>query len=315
MVNHLWKNSTNVKGELDALVYRSNLLGFDRSVCNYGGGNTSVKTKELDFNGKEVDVIWVKGSGADLADAQQKHFTALRMQDITLLKERETMSDEQMVNYLTNCKMDHSHPRFSIETLLHAFLPFKHVDHTHPDSIISICCADNGEEVATELFGDRYVWVPYIRPGFDLSKMIWEKVAANRNAEFVLMEKHGLVTWGESAKECYDQTIAVIQKAEIFLERETSSHPFGDVVVNSISDDERNEMLQAILPVVRGCVKENKRNLIVTHDESEEVLDFVNRERAPLLSQIGAACLITLSIQRGHHCLSNGILQQKRCRN
>lgn len=177
-------------------MFRSNLLGEDRRVCNFGGGNTSSKTIELDFRGREVEVMWVKGSGSDLATMKAGNFTGLRLQDIAPLFERDEMPDEEMVAYLANCMIDPKHPRASIETLLHAFLPFKHVDHTHPDAIISLCCAHNGKEIAREIYGDRFVWVPYIRPGFTLSKMIAEGVLANPKAELVLMEKHGLVTWG-----------------------------------------------------------------------------------------------------------------------
>src|SRR5699024_5717830 len=160
----------------------------------------------------------VKGSGSDLATMTATNFTGLKLDDILLIQEEEDMSDEDMVEYLGHCMIDASHPRSSIETLLHAFLPFKHVDHTHPDAIISIACADNGKEIAEEIYGNRFVWVPYIRPGFKLSKMIAEGVEKNPQAELVIMEKHGLVTWGETSKESYDQTIAIIQEAEDYIE-------------------------------------------------------------------------------------------------
>lgn len=230
MVQHLWnvEEASKLCQGLDELVYRSNLIGADRSVCNWGGGNTSMKTTEIDFRGNEVDVMWVKGSGSDLATMGANNFTGLRLDDVLPLKEREAMTDEEMVVYLGHCLIDPRHPRPSIETLLHAFLPFKHVDHTHPDAIISLCCAENGRELAEELFGDRFVWVPYIRPGFALSKMIAEQVDANPKAELVLMEKHGLVVWGETAKESYDRTISVINEAEQFIEKKRGKNaPFG----------------------------------------------------------------------------------------
>ncbi len=204
MVQHLWDSSkaSVLSSGLEQLVYRSNLLGADRRVCNWGGGNTSSKTIEKDFRGRDVEVMWVKGSGSDLATMKAGNFTGLRMDDIRPLFEREEMTDEEMVAYLANCMIDAKHPRASIETLLHAFLPFKHVDHTHPDAIISLCCSDNGQDIAREIYGNRFVWVPYIRPGFTLSKMIAEGVLANPHAELVLMEKHGLVTWGETQEEC-----------------------------------------------------------------------------------------------------------------
>lgn len=192
MQNKWDETKANDLNGLESLVYRSNLLGSDRSVVNIGGGNTSTKTIEKDFKGDDIEVMWVKGSGSDLASMKAANFTGLKLDDIRPLLERDTMSDEEMVEYLSHCMIDAKHPRSSIETLLHAFLPFKQVDHTHPDSIISIACADNGQEIAKEIYGDRFVWVPYIRPGFQLSKMIAEGVQNNPNAELVIMEKHGL---------------------------------------------------------------------------------------------------------------------------
>lgn len=189
MVQNRWNenDAKNLSG-LDELVYRSNLLGQDRSIANIGGGNTSTKSMETDFKGEEVEVMWVKGSGSDLATMKRENFTGLKMEDIRPLLEKEDMSDDEMVDYLGHCMIDANHPRSSIETLLHAFLPYKHVDHTHPDSIISIACADNGYDIAKEIFGDRFVWVPYIRPGFKLSKMIADGVKNNPKAELVVMD-------------------------------------------------------------------------------------------------------------------------------
>lgn len=157
MVKYLWSEAEAalLRPGLDELVYRSNLIGSDRSVCNWGGGNTSMKTTEKDFRGRDIEVMWVKGSGSDLATMSAGQFTGLRLDDIRPLMERSSMSDEEMTAYLSHCMMDGKHPRPSIETLLHAFLPFPHVDHTHPDAIISICCADNGKEIAEEIFGSR----------------------------------------------------------------------------------------------------------------------------------------------------------------
>ncbi|MFH0071125.1 class II aldolase/adducin family protein, partial [Peribacillus sp. NPDC056705] len=232
MVQSLWEQAKaqQASNTLDELVYRSNLIGTDRRVCNWGGGNTSSKTVIKDFRGQDVEVMYVKGSGSDLATMKPGNFTGLRMEDIRPLFERESMTDEEMVAYLGHCMVDSKHPRASIETLLHAFLPYAHVDHTHPDAIISLCCAHNGKELAQEIFGDRFVWVPYVRPGFTLSKMIAEGVLANPNAELVLMEKHGLVTWGDTSEACYAQTIRIISEAEAFIEARVNEETlFGGV--------------------------------------------------------------------------------------
>ena len=292
MVENLWdsQKSGEQKTALASLRYRSNLLGTDRSVCNWGGGNTSVKSTEINFKGEEIEVMWVKGSGSDLATMGEKNFTGLRLDDITPLIERDDMSDEDMVAYLGHSMIDHSHPRASIETLLHAFLPYKHVDHTHPDAIISICCAPNGREIADEIYGNRYVWVPYIRPGFLLSKMIAEGVKENPNAELVLMEKHGLVVWGETAKESYDKTIEIINEAEDYIDQAlTKIESFGGTKYTTIEQEKRHSLFSKVLPVVRGAVSENE-GMIATFDDSAAVLEFVNSESAETLSQVGAAC-------------------------
>lgn len=292
MVQSLWESATASKLEsgLDQLVYRSNIIGADRRVCNYGGGNTSTKTIVKDFRGRDVEVMYVKGSGSDLATMKAGNFTGLRMDDIRPLFERSEMPDEEMVAYLVNCMIDSKHPRASIETLLHAFLPFKHVDHTHPDSIISLCCADNGKELAKEIFGDRFVWVPYVRPGFNLSKMIAEGVLANPNAELVLMEKHGLVTWGETSEACYAQTIKIVSEAEAFIEaRVNEAKLFGGAKHEVLASEVRRSLAAQVMPTIRGAVSDAKK-MILSYDDEADVLAFVSGEASPKLSQVGAAC-------------------------
>ncbi|CAK6473211.1 3-phenylpropionate-dihydrodiol/cinnamic acid-dihydrodiol dehydrogenase [Peribacillus frigoritolerans] len=292
MVNNLWndKEASKVTSGVEELVYRSNLIGTDRAVCNWGGGNTSMKTMEKDFRGREIEVMWVKGSGSDLATMKAGNFTGLNLADIHPLIERDDMPDADMVEYLSHCMIDSKHPRMSIETLLHAFLPFKHVDHTHPDAIISLCCADNGKEVANEIFGDRFVWVPYERPGFTLSKMIAKGVKNNPQAELVLMEKHGLVTWGETSKEAYEKTISIITEAEEFIKsRQHEEDAFGGQAFDTLPEAERKKVLASIMPVIRGAVGEEKK-MLLTFDDADDVLQFLNSKNAAALSQVGAAC-------------------------
>ncbi|MGY4691366.1 bifunctional aldolase/short-chain dehydrogenase [Salibacterium sp. K-3] len=292
MTENLWNDTeaANMTTMLEELVYRSNLLGSDRSVANFGGGNTSVKTTEKDFRGRDTEVMWVKGSGSDLATMGGRHFTSLRMDDIRPLMERDEMSDEEMVEYLGHCMVDSKHPRSSIETLLHAFLPFTHVDHTHPDAIISICCADNGKNIAEEIFGNRFVWVPYVRPGFTLSKMIADGVKNNPDVELVLMEKHGLVTWGETSKESYDQTIKVIQEAQAYLSGKMKQQEnFGGQQYEALAKEKREEVLAEVLPLLRGAVSDDKK-MLLTYSDDDNVLEFVNSRNAESLSQVGAAC-------------------------
>ncbi|GCE19859.1 putative oxidoreductase YuxG [Dictyobacter kobayashii] len=294
MVTNAWDKAAAAQAHtaLEELVYRSHLLGSDRSVANWGGGNTSIKTVEKDFRGRDAEVLWVKGSGSDLATMEARHFTALNLEDIHPLLEREQMSDEDMVAYLGHCMLDAKHPRPSIETLLHAFLPYKHVDHTHPDAIISLCCTEGGKELAQQIYGDRFVWVPYIRPGFSLSKMIADAVSSNPNAELVLMEKHGLVTWGDTSEECYFHTISIINEAQRYIEAQAAARNqplFGGQKYQSLSAEERRNLLVQVLPVIRGEVSREQR-MLTTYNDSPEILQFVNSANAAQLSQIGAAC-------------------------
>lgn len=293
MPKNLW-DSAAAQGlvGLDQLVYRSNLLGSDRAVCNWGGGNTSMKTIEKDFKGNDVMVMWVKGSGSDLATMKAKNFTGLRLDDVLPLFERESMTDEEMVGYLTHCMIDQKHPRMSIETLLHAFLPYPHVDHTHPDAIISLCCAHNGKELAKEIYGDRFVWVDYIRPGFTLSQQIAQGVLDNPKAELVLMEKHGLVTWGDTPEASYDKTIEIIGEAEAYIAKkaaEVGDGLFGGQKYASLDAAKRKEIAAEILPTLRGAVS-SERHMITRFEDSDDILTFANSVNAPFLSQVGAAC-------------------------
>src|ERR687895_1396952 len=247
---NLWDaNEAEGLSELEKLAYRSNLLGRDRAVANYGGGNTSTKAKERDHAGREVDVLWVKGSGSDLATIKSGQFTGLKLDEVLVLEEREEMSDEEMVAYLAACQLGPDMPRGSIETLLHAFVPHPHVDHTHPDAINMICCAEGGEGLARECFGEEAVWIPYIRPGFALSKQVGEAVKSNPNAKFVLLSKHGLVTWGDTHEESYARTIEAINRAAEFV-ASRAGEPFGGRKVDLLHSECREALLADVLPAL-----------------------------------------------------------------
>jgi rhamnulose-1-phosphate aldolase/alcohol dehydrogenase len=280
--------------ELEALAYRSNLLGADRAVANYGGGNTSTKAIERDHAGREVDVLWVKGSGSDLATIKAEKFTGLKLDEVLPLQECEEMSDEEMVAYLASCQLRPDMPRGSIETLLHAFVPYPHVDHTHPDAINMICCARGGEDLAAECFGEEALWIPYIRPGFTLSKRVGEAVKNNPNARFVLLAKHGLVTWGDTHKESYGRTIEAINRAAEFV-ASLSAEPFGGQAVEPLSLERREALLAEVLPALRGALSssgsgEASHKILQADYTSEDVLEFVCGRDSKELSQIGAAC-------------------------
>ncbi|MCA1719376.1 MAG: bifunctional aldolase/short-chain dehydrogenase [Actinobacteria bacterium] len=251
------------------------------------------EARERDHTGREVDVLWVKGSGSDLATIQAHQFTGLKLQEVLPLMEREEMSDEEMVAYLASCQLRPDMPRGSIETLLHAFVPYAQVDHTHPDAINMICCAEGGEELAAECFGDEAVWIPYIRPGFTLSKQVGEAVKNNPDAKFVLLAKHGLVTWGDTHEESYSRTIEAINRAAEFV-ASRAGEPFGGLKVDPPEPDHREELLAEILPALRGALSsgpdEASHKILRSDHTTEGVLQFVCGRDSKELSQVGAAC-------------------------
>src|SRR5947208_3959808 len=208
---------------LAQLVARSCKLGADRSICNWGGGNTSAKADEIDFRGRPARILWVKGSGSDLATCTEASFTGLYLDDVLPLLERERMSDTEMVNYLAHCFYDPGRPRHSIETFLHGFLPFAHVDHTHADATNYFACAADGEAIARDCFGDDLIWIPYRRPGFGLAREVALALRAKPDAKLVILAKHGLITWGDSDESCYASTMATIAQARDFVEERIAS--------------------------------------------------------------------------------------------
>ena len=175
--------SVSTSTVLAQLVARSRKLGADRSICNWGGGNTSAKAEQIDFRGRSARILWVKGSGSDLATVTQASFTGLYMDDLLPLLERERMSDTEMVDYLAHCFYEPGRPRPSIETFLHGFLPFAHVDHTHADATNYFACAADGEQLARHCFGDALLWIPYHRPGFGLGRQPSAPVPRRRTVD------------------------------------------------------------------------------------------------------------------------------------
>lgn len=288
MPRNLWNDSEAAQlPALDGLVYRSNLLGRDRSVCNIFGGNTSAKLMERDHLGHSVNVLWVKGSGSDVLTIGERGFAGLRLDEIEPLIERAEMSDEEMVEYLSHTTHALDRPRQSIETLLHGFTPAKHVDHTHPDAVISLACLPHGAEVCREIWGDRMIWVDYIRPGFTLSKWIGEGIRANPQAECVVMGKHGLVTWGDTSRSCYESSLAIIQEAEDFIEAACRQKPVR--IAREVNGGAPADVWDRILPLVRGRISQH-RPAILRVDASDSVRRFLATEDVAASTQIGAAC-------------------------
>jgi rhamnulose-1-phosphate aldolase/alcohol dehydrogenase len=287
-VDDLWPSDAPDGDLLAQLVVASNLLGANRAVSNFGGGNTSAKGATTDHAGREVEVMWVKGSGSDLATMGAEHFTGLRMDEMTALMERSEMSDEDMVAYLARCQLDPKMPRASIETLLHAFVPAPHVHHTHPDGINVLAGTADGERLVQECFGDSAAWIPYIRPGFTLSRQVGEAARANPDLKLVVLAKHGLVVWGDSAEEAYKRTIEVINQAVAFVNERTGEEPrFGGR--HPAADRARPELLPELLPAIRGAVS-SERHKLLTLDTSERSVEFVSSVEAEHLVTVGAPC-------------------------
>jgi rhamnulose-1-phosphate aldolase/alcohol dehydrogenase len=292
-VEDLWPADGAPEGDtLSELVLASHLLGANRAVANFGGGNTSAKGTAIDHAGREVPVMWVKGSGSDLATMGPKHFTGLRMDEVLPLIERSEMSDEEMVAYLARCQLDPAMPRASIETLLHAFVPAPHVHHTHPDGINVLAGTADGERLVRECFGDSAAWIPYMRPGFTLSKQVAEAARANPDLKLVVLAKHGLVVWGDTAEEAYRRTIEVINEAVAFVNERTGGRPrFGGrhPLAARVSEAGRTQLLHELLPAVRGAVS-SERPKILTVDSSLRSVEFVSSVDAERLVTVGAPC-------------------------
>jgi len=278
-------------GILDGLVYRSNLLGSDRALANQGGGNTSAKETLPDHAGRETRVLWVKGSGTDLATITPSGFPGLRLDELLPLRERETMSDSEMVDYLLRTALGPGQPRPSIETLLHAFVPATHVDHTHPDAVIALTSNPRGRELAEEAFGAEAVWLDYQRPGFDMSRRIAMLLEEHPDARAVLLAKHGLVTWGESGEQSYRATIEFVTRAAQAIDRAAEGRfGLGGPRTAELAEGSAVELLEHSLPALRGALLADADGVILEVDRSREAIAFASSVRAPEVSQIGAPC-------------------------
>jgi rhamnulose-1-phosphate aldolase/alcohol dehydrogenase len=276
-------------GGLDLLVYASRLIGAETSLVVWGGGNTSLKVAERDFKGREVRVLRVKGSGSDLKSIARKDFSEVRMEEILALLDREEMGDQEMVDYLAHSLQELGGPRPSIETLLHGFLPFDAVIHTHADSIVSLSNNDRCAEVIREVYGADVVSIPYRRPGFLLSKDVARALKSNPQAKAVILEKHGTINWGQTLEEAYLATIDLITCAEeAIAARARGRLRFGGPRVSPLAPAERREAALALVPFLRGLVSRERR-VILHFDDAPEVLEVVGSKEAGSLSQVGPA--------------------------
>ena len=276
---------------LDSLAYRSRLLGADRALANIGGGNTSAKESTVDHTGRESRVLWVKGSGTDLATISAGGFAGLRLDELLPLRERAAMDDAAMVAYLRASAVQPDQPRPSIETLLHAFIPAPHVDHTHPDAVIALTSSPDGRTLAEQSFGDEIVWLDYQRPGFDMSRRIAMLLEQKPTARAVLLEKHGLVTWGETGEESYESTIEFVSRAARAIDEAAKGRfGLGGRQAGELEDGAVASLLSQSLPALRGALLADADGLVLEVDRSTEAVAFASAARTGEVSQVGAPC-------------------------
>ncbi|MBY3172184.1 bifunctional rhamnulose-1-phosphate aldolase/short-chain dehydrogenase [Rhizobium laguerreae] len=275
------------------LLYRSNLLGADKRITNYGGGNTSAKVMETDpLAGGKVKVLWVKGSGGDVGTIKLDGFATLYQDKLESLKSiyKGVEDEDRMVGFLPHCTFNLNARAASIDTPLHGFVPFTHVDHMHPDAIIAIAASKNSKELTQQIFGDAIGWLPWRRPGFQLGLDLGAFVAANPNAKGVVLESHGLFTWANDAKACYELTLDIINKAIVwFAEKTEGKTIFGGALAQSLPVAERRAIAARLMPEIRGRIGKQERKL-GHFDDQDAVLEFVNSSDLRPLGALGTSC-------------------------
>jgi len=278
--------------EPERLLYRSNLLGSDLRITNFGGGNTSAKVTQKDpLSGRDVSVLWVKGSGGDLGSAKLDGFATLYLEKLESLQAlyRGLEHEDEMVGYLPHCTFGLNPRAASIDTPLHAFIPKAHVDHMHPDAVIAIAASRDSQRLTREVFGGEIGWLPWQRPGFDLGLKLAALAKAEPALKGVVLAGHGLFTWGDTAGDCYRQTLRTIQQAADFLRQRGRAEPFGKAVTAPLAPADKTAFLGELVPVLRGRLSVGVRKLM-HFTEAPEVMEFVSSARAQELAAIGTSC-------------------------
>ncbi len=300
-VNYLWDDAVASRlDEVDQLIYRSNLLGSDQRITNTGGGNTSAKLMQSDpLTGEKVEVLWVKGSGGDLRTSKRENFASLYMSKLERLrsiyeasteKGAKTPLEDSMVSAYPHCTFNLNPRASSIDTPLHGFVPFRHVDHTHPNAVISVAAAENGEALTKEIYGDEVFWLAWQRPGFELGLQLQQLCKTRPQAKGAILGQHGLINWANDDKECYKLSLSLIeQAAEFIAARDKGSNTFGGQKYPQLTESEREEFLASLLPWLRGQVSQQKR-FIATVQTDEKILRFVNSHDAKRLASLGTSC-------------------------
>ena len=289
----LWDDG--VAGKLDEpgkLLYRSNLLGSDLRITNFGGGNTSAKVRSVDpLTREEVTVLWVKGSGGDIGSMKLDGFSTLYLDKLERLKGlyHGLAHEDEMVGYLPHCTFNLNPRAASIDTPLHAFVPKVHVDHVHPDAVIAIAASKNAEALTREIFGGEIGFLPWQRPGFDLGLKLGDIATRNPHLVGVVLGGHGLFTWADEARECYRLTLRIIQKAADWLEANARKPAFGGAKVPSLDTAERAAIAARLMPQIRGRIGKDQAKAGHFTD-APEVLEFVNSNALADLAPLGTSC-------------------------
>ena len=296
-VSYLWddKKAKELAGdEIALLIYRSNLLGADLRLTNYGGGNTSCKAMAKDpLTGEMKEIMWVKGSGGDLGTLKKSGLAALYVDKLVSLKNvyRGIEHEDEMVELFNHCIYDLNSKAPSIDTPLHGFLPFKHIDHLHPDAAIAIAAAKDGQKITKDLFKGAIGWVKWQKPGFDLGLQLRQCVDENPGIKGIMLASHGLFTWGETAYECYMNSLNVIEACAEYIQNNTGKkNPvFGGVKIKSPSKEQRLKQAAALAPVLRGFCSSQK-HMIGHFTDDDRVLEFINSNDLERLAPLGTSC-------------------------
>jgi len=300
-VHYCWDdNEAKNLDPLARLVYRSNALGSDQRITNTGGGNTSSKITGKDpLTGESVEVLWVKGSGGDLRTSKKENFSSLYQSRLIGLQETygkltprgpKTDAEDSMVGMYGHCTFNLNPRPPSIDTPLHSFIPFTHVDHMHPNAVIAIAAAKNSKKLTQEIYGDEVLWTPWQRPGFDLGLILQDICEKNPRAKGVVLGQHGLINWANDDKECYDLTLDLIEKAARFIaNHDKGPKTFGGEKFRSLDAPKRRSVFVELLPWLRGQVSAQRR-FIATIQDDEPTLQFVNSSDAPRLAELGTSC-------------------------
>jgi len=296
-VDYLWDEGKALAlgdNQVDLFLYRSNILGADLRITNYGGGNTSCKTIETDpLTNEEVEVMWVKGSGGDIGTLTRSGIAGLYTKRLRDLKNvyQGLHDEDRMVGLFNHCIYDLDSKAPSIDTPLHGLLPFAHIDHLHPDALIAVAAAEDSEKVTKEIWGDTMGWVPWQKPGFDLGLQLEKCLADNPGIRGIVLGSHGLFTWGDTSYECYMNSLEVIEMASDYITQKIKAGGpvFGGQKVESLPREERLEKASQLMPLLRGlCSSENR--MIGHFSDTDVVMEYINSNDLERLAPMGTSC-------------------------